>query len=61
MFVIPPAELVGALDAQKIAGVACGLAHSVAVNEQGQVFTWGAGAGGQLGLGTAEEAVRIPR
>ncbi|KAJ8336195.1 hypothetical protein SKAU_G00395380 [Synaphobranchus kaupii] len=54
-------ELVGALDAQKIAGVACGRAHSVAVNEQGQVFTWGAGGGGQLGLGTVEEAVRVPR
>ncbi|KAJ8388267.1 hypothetical protein AAFF_G00135280 [Aldrovandia affinis] len=54
-------ELVGALDAQKIAGVACGQAHSVAVNEQGQVFTWGAGSGGQLGLGTTEEAVRVPR
>ncbi|XP_036373044.1 probable E3 ubiquitin-protein ligase HERC3 isoform X1 [Megalops cyprinoides] len=54
-------ELVGALDAQKIAAVSCGQAHSVAVNEQGQVFTWGAGSGGQLGLGTAEEAVRVPR
>ncbi|XP_062378987.1 probable E3 ubiquitin-protein ligase HERC3 isoform X1 [Sardina pilchardus] len=54
-------ELVGALDAQKIAGVACGSAHSLAVNEQGQVFTWGAGSEGQLGLGTAEEAVRVPR
>uniref|UniRef100_A0A672KJG5 Probable E3 ubiquitin-protein ligase HERC3 n=1 Tax=Sinocyclocheilus grahami TaxID=75366 RepID=A0A672KJG5_SINGR len=48
-------ELVRALDAQKIAGVSCGQAHSLAVNEQGQVFAWGAGEGGQLGLGTAEE------
>lgn len=54
-------ELVGALDAQKIAGVSCGQAHSLAVNEQGQVFAWGAGEGGQLGLGSAEEAVRVPR
>lgn len=54
-------ELVGALDAQKIAGVSCGQAHSLAVNEQGQVFAWGAGEGGQLGLGTAEEVVRVPR
>ncbi|XP_060782468.1 probable E3 ubiquitin-protein ligase HERC3 isoform X2 [Neoarius graeffei] len=54
-------ELVGALDAQKIAGVACGQAHSLALSEQGQVFAWGAGEWGQLGLGTAEEAVRVPR
>ena len=54
-------ELVAALDAQKIVGVACGEAHSLAVNEQGQVFAWGAGEGGQLGLCTQEEAVRVPR
>ncbi|XP_015200074.1 probable E3 ubiquitin-protein ligase HERC3 isoform X1 [Lepisosteus oculatus] len=54
-------ELVGALDAQKIAAVCCGEAHSLAVNEQGQVFSWGAGNEGQLGLGTAEETVRVPR
>ncbi|KAA0721997.1 putative E3 ubiquitin-protein ligase HERC3 [Triplophysa tibetana] len=54
-------ELVGSLDAQKIAGVASGQTHSLAVNEQGQVFAWGSGKGGQLGLGTAEEAVRVPR
>lgn len=51
----------GALDTQKITMVSCGRAHSVAVNEQGQVFVWGAGDGGQLGLETAETAVRIPR
>lgn len=54
-------ELVSALDTQKIALVSCGRAHSMAVNDQGQVFAWGAGGGGQLGLGTAEAAVRIPR
>lgn len=54
-------ELVGSLDAQKIAGVSCGQTYSLAVNEQGQVFAWGSGDGGQLGLGTTEEAVRVPR
>lgn len=54
-------ELVSALDTQKITLVSCGRAHSMAVNDQGQVFAWGAGGGGQLGLGTAEVAVRIPR
>uniref|UniRef100_A0A7N9AQC3 HECT and RLD domain containing E3 ubiquitin protein ligase 3 n=1 Tax=Mastacembelus armatus TaxID=205130 RepID=A0A7N9AQC3_9TELE len=43
-------ELVGALDTQKITMVSSGWAHSMAVNEQGQVFAWGAGEGGQLGL-----------
>lgn len=33
----------------------------MAVNEQGQLFAWGAGDGGQLGLGTTETTVRIPR
>lgn len=54
-------EPVSALDTQKIILVSCGRAHSVAVNDQGQVFAWGAGGGGQLGLGTAESTVRIPR
>lgn len=54
-------ELVGALDTQKITLVSCGRAHSMAVNEQGQVFAWGAGERGQLGLGTTEAAIRIPR
>lgn len=54
-------ELVSALDTQKITLVSCGRAHSMAVNDQGQVFAWGAGGGGQLGLGPAEAAVRIPR
>lgn len=54
-------ELVGALDTQKITSVSCGQAHSLAVSEQGQVFAWGAGEGGQLGLGAIETTVRIPR
>lgn len=60
LFLLLP-EFVGALDTQKITLVSCGQAHSLAVNEQGQVFAWGAGEGGQLGLGTTEMAVRIPR
>lgn len=60
LFLLLP-ELVGALDTQKITLVSCGQAHSMAVNEQGQVFAWGASEGGQLGLGPTEAAVRIPR
>lgn len=54
-------ELVVALDTQKITVVSSGRGHSVVINEQGQVFAWGAGEGGQLGLGTTETVVRIPR
>lgn len=32
-----------------VATVACGKAHSIAVSERGRMFTWGAGACGQLG------------
>jgi len=54
-------EPVQTLDSQKMVGVSCGQDHSVALNDQGQLFSWGAGAGGQLGLGTTEKAVRVPR
>lgn len=33
----------------EVVNVACGKAHSVAVSAKGQMFTWGAGACGQLG------------
>lgn len=32
-----------------VATVACGKAHTIAVSERGRMFTWGAGACGQLG------------
>eukprot|EP00438_Fugacium_kawagutii_P009098 Skav206641 [mRNA] locus=scaffold166:80793:91999:- [translate_table: standard] len=32
-----------------VATVACGKAHTIAVSERGKMFTWGAGACGQLG------------
>ena len=57
----PPSELVRSLEGQKVVRVACGRAHSVALSEQGQMFVWGAGEGGQLGLGPPEEAVSVPR
>lgn len=34
--------------------VACGFAHTLAVSTSGQVFSWGCGKFGQLGLGTQE-------
>uniref|UniRef100_A0A674NBB3 HECT and RLD domain containing E3 ubiquitin protein ligase 3 n=1 Tax=Takifugu rubripes TaxID=31033 RepID=A0A674NBB3_TAKRU len=61
-------EFVGALDTQKITLVSCGQAHSLAVNEQGQVmpwrmllFTWGQNTSGQLGLGKGEPSKLFPQ
>uniref|UniRef100_A0A8C6TRC0 HECT and RLD domain containing E3 ubiquitin protein ligase 3 n=1 Tax=Neogobius melanostomus TaxID=47308 RepID=A0A8C6TRC0_9GOBI len=53
-------ELVGALDTQKISSISCGQAHSLAVNEQGQVFAWGAGDGA-LSLKSTVHCLRFPQ
>ncbi|KAL3278333.1 hypothetical protein HHI36_013664 [Cryptolaemus montrouzieri] len=42
-------KLVSCLDAHPITMVACGKAHSLALNKWGQVFAWGSDACGQLG------------
>lgn len=54
-------EQVVALDAQIIVAVSCGEAHTLALNDKGQVFSWGLGSDGQLGLNNFEECVRVPR
>ncbi len=54
-------EQVVALDAQIIVAVSCGESHTLALNDKGQVFSWGLGSDGQLGLNNFEECVRVPR
>lgn len=54
-------EQVVALDAQIIVAVSCGESHTLALNDKGQVFSWGQGSDGQLGLNNFEECVRVPR
>eukprot|EP00820_Chromera_velia_P017422 Cvel_26713.t2-p1 / transcript=Cvel_26713.t2 / gene=Cvel_26713 / organism=Chromera_velia_CCMP2878 / gene_product=Probable E3 ubiquitin-protein ligase HERC3, putative / transcript_product=Probable E3 ubiquitin-protein ligase HERC3, putative / location=Cvel_scaffold3221:1541-3561(+) / protein_length=673 / sequence_SO=supercontig / SO=protein_coding / is_pseudo=false len=49
----PSPRLVDGLLPRVVVSVGCGTAHSAAVEETGRVFTWGAGACGQLGLGDA--------
>ena len=44
----------------KIVQVECGDSHVVALTEDGQVFTWGCGEHGRLGLGS-EDDVSVPR
>ncbi|XP_025915733.1 probable E3 ubiquitin-protein ligase HERC4 isoform X3 [Apteryx rowi] len=55
------AEHVGALDAQNIVAVSCGEAHTLALNDKGQVYAWGLATDGQLGLPGTEECIRVPR
>ncbi|XP_059578286.1 probable E3 ubiquitin-protein ligase HERC6 isoform X1 [Alligator mississippiensis] len=62
----PPArsyapEQVQALEAQIITRVSCGKEHSLAVSNEGKVFSWGAGSEGQLGTGEFEEQSFIPK
>ncbi|OXB53393.1 hypothetical protein ASZ78_001893, partial [Callipepla squamata] len=52
---------VGALDAQNIVAVSCGEAHTLALNDKGQVYAWGLATDGQLGLPGTEECIRVPR
>lgn len=44
--------IVAALEHHNVVGIAAGAAHSVAVTDQGETFTWGIGVGGRLGHGT---------
>jgi len=43
---------------QRVVDIACGLDHSLAVTEEGQLFTWGFGGNGQLGHGTIANELR---
>lgn len=43
-------EFVEALQSYNMTMVSCGTEHSLSVNEWGQIFSWGAGTVGQLGL-----------
>lgn len=54
-------EHVVALDAQIIVALSCGESHTLALNDKGQMFSWGLGSDGQLGLNNFEECVRVPR
>jgi autotransporter-associated beta strand protein len=51
-----PVTVRGALLGKKAVAVAAGALHSVAVTEEGWVYTWGSPANGRLGNGTASGA-----
>ncbi|XP_057653179.1 probable E3 ubiquitin-protein ligase HERC4 isoform X1 [Diorhabda carinulata] len=52
---------VSALDAHHIIDVKCGSLHSMALNQWGQVFSWGSNFCGQLGHGTEQDQYEIPK
>ena len=47
------------LETKKIAHVCCGSVHSIAVDCDGQLFSWGGNQYGQLGYGTREGNVEV--
>ncbi|CAG9769467.1 unnamed protein product [Ceutorhynchus assimilis] len=49
------------LDAYNITHVACGATHSMALNQWGQVFSWGSDYHGQLGQELGENIQAIPK
>lgn len=57
-FMPVPKIIEGLKKKEKIVNVACGDSHSVALTANGEVYTWGAAACGQLGL---EEIDFLPR
>lgn len=45
---------------QRVTEVFVGYSHSMAVTKSGEIYTWGEGAYGRLGLGFLEDSVEIP-
>ncbi|XP_074030404.1 HECT and RLD domain containing E3 ubiquitin ligase 4 isoform X3 [Leptinotarsa decemlineata] len=54
-------KLVSGMEAHSIIHVACGSMHSMALNQWGQVFTWGSDYHGQLGQSLGENVQPIPK
>lgn len=44
-----------------VASVSCGSKHALSVSRSGEVFAWGLGSDGQLGLGTREVVNAAPQ
>ncbi|KAG2485744.1 hypothetical protein HYH03_015553 [Edaphochlamys debaryana] len=50
-----PTRVEGALAGRRVAQLACGWRHTLAVTQDGAVFSWGRGVNGQLGLGPLQD------
>jgi hypothetical protein len=55
-FCFPAPTAVEALNNVQVARVSCGAAHTGVISADGQLFTFGCGDGGRLGLGSNEDA-----
>lgn len=47
--------LISELAGKQVVHIACGSSHSAAVTSAGELYTWGRGSFGRLGLGTTED------
>lgn len=46
---------------ERVVSVACGIDHTIFVNEEGNAFSTGFGSGGQLGLGNDEDEIMVAK
>lgn len=53
--------LIKALSDKVIKDIACGEAHSLALTQQGEVYAWGRGYEGQLGIRESIETISVPK
>lgn len=53
-----PSRVEGALTSKRVTIVACGSQHSLAVTTAGELFSWGRGDAGQLGMGRLKDEDR---
>lgn len=55
-----PCRIRGELEGRSVRSVQAGWRHSIAVTREGEVYVWGRGASGVLGLGSREEDQLMP-
>jgi alpha-tubulin suppressor-like RCC1 family protein len=55
------ATLIKAISDKVIKEIACGEAHSLALTQQGEVYAWGRGYEGQLGIRESIETISVPK
>lgn len=60
-FVTKTPQLVKTLSDKIIIDIACGEAHTLALTETGDLYAWGRGFEGQLGIRSSIEAVSVPK
>ncbi|XP_065584431.1 probable E3 ubiquitin-protein ligase HERC4 isoform X2 [Artemia franciscana] len=53
-------RLLKSLASKHVIQIACGLHHSMALTNSGEIFSWGSNVHGQLGLGCRDMVVRSP-